>query len=193
MSLRPEMSGFSLSALRSQLGTGDEEMVSAVREELRAMVDFDDPLEFDRAVRVIERAVFDGIPFEDLDVEGEPHVVAAIALAHHGQDHLPTDSNVWKMEAIEELSRTLEGSLPEGAAESLGALLDGRPLFGRAIETDWNYYAFLSIDEVRALRKGLEDARAETPDPTEDGFLSDLLAWLGEIADRGMDLWFHAA
>lgn len=193
MSLRPELSGFSLEALKSQLGTGDEEMVSAVREELRVMVDFDDPQEFDRAVRVIERAVFDGIPFEGLDVEGEPHVVAAIALAHHGQDHLPTESNVWKMEALEELSRTLEGTLPPEAAANLGHLLDGRPIFGRGIETDWNYYAFLTAGEVRALRKGLEDARTETPDPTEDGFLSDLLAWLGEIADNGMDLWFHAA
>ena len=187
------MSGFSLSTLKAQLGTGDEEVLTAVREELREFVEFDDPQEFDRAVRVIERAVLGGLPFDGLDMEGEPHVVAAIALAFHGQDHLPTESNVWKMEAFEDLARSLEGSLPDDASEYFRYLLDGRPLFGQGIETEWNYYAYLTVDELRTFRKGLEDARAETPDPTDDGFMSDFLAWLGEIADSGMDLWFHAA
>ena len=192
MSLRPEISGFSLAAMQALFGSEDEDSVSAVREELREIVEFDDPQELDRAVQVVERALHRGVPFPDLEVEGEPHAVAAIALAMHGQNPLVTGSNVWMMDAFEEFAKVTEGSLSDEAAASFRYLLDGRPLFGQRIETEWNLYAWLTLEEVNALRRGLEGVREETPDPTDDGFLGDLLEWVGEISDSGMDLWFHA-
>lgn len=193
MSLRPELSGFDRKRLLGLCGTGDRAAAEALARELAQMVTFDDPGDLERSKNVIRRAVMEGIPFPDLETEGEPHVFAAIALANHDQRHRETGSSEWKMAAFDELGATIRGRIAPDAERLFSLFLEGRPLFGRRIETPWSYYAYFSLPEVKSLLATLEGyARTHGDDPTADGFLTELRSWMEEISHAGLDLWFYA-
>ena len=83
MSLRPEISGFSLQKMFDVLGCKDEEVLRRVTDEFDSKVTFRNPSLKAEAHNVLRCAIFDydGNRWPDLEVEGEPHVFAAIVLA----------------------------------------------------------------------------------------------------------------
>jgi len=100
MSLRPIISGFDAGVMFDLLGSKDEVVLARVTKEFDDDVKFDHPSMIATAHEVLWRAIFEGDRWRDLEVEGEPHVMAAIVLARHGQSHLATDSSHWKMPAL---------------------------------------------------------------------------------------------
>ena len=192
MSTRPEISGFRLSILHSLLGSGNTEAVTAVTAALDEVDDEDHPGVIQKAGEVIKRAIMEGAPFPDYPLEDEPHVLAITALAAHGQEQLLVDSNFWKMAAFWDLLEKLKGKIDDGAYDLLHHFEGGRPLLGGEIDLDGSIYGWLTLDEARKLKGALEKAHQATPDPTGDGFLKELIGWLKEITDQGLDLFFLA-
>jgi hypothetical protein len=204
MSLRPEIFGFRLAQLRELLGSGRREILPALNEELAALAENDPFAEpeddeenvFEAAKAIVERAVVEGVPFPDLEAEDDAHVTAAIALARYQQSWKDTGSDIWQMGAFEELDDDAADSWPPQARPLFDCFLNGRPLFGERIETDWTYYGYLTAEEVRTLAAAIAQMRetdAEFADPDYlDGFLDALTGWLSSIVEDDLDLWFFA-
>jgi hypothetical protein len=193
MSQQPEISGFRLAPLRSLLGSRDSAAAGAAAQDLDSLFLTDDPEVLEAAAETLHRAVEDGVPFPALDLEGEAHAVAAAALARHGQEHLGTGSRCWNQAAFMELHAAVGERLDPEAQRLLGIFLDGRPLFGRAIDSWGAFYGYLSFDEAAALKRALDGLAAGEKDPTGDGFLGELRGWLDAILAQGLDLWFVTA
>lgn len=192
MSLRPEISGFSLARLRALAGSRDAALLANLESRLAEGFESDDPDDERRIRRILEQAVMKGIPFPLLRTEEENHIHAVQLLATEGQEHLPTGSNVWKMEIFEELLEGVEGRLLPETVRLLRFFVDGRPLLGRKIVTSWNYYAYLQSQEVQALHASLAEFLKDSSDPTGEGFLEEFQTWLEAIREEGRDLWFIA-
>ena len=197
MSLRPEISGFSLQKMFDVLGCKDEEVLRRVTDEFDSKVTFRNPSLKAEAHNVLRRAIFDydGNRWPDLEVEGEPHVFAAIVLAAHGQELLKTESNHWKMPGIWDF---IEQNYPQFSGEGrkyLKVFVEGRGIFGRKIKTYWSYYSFLQRSELDAALRTLTQFR--DADPARQGgqfhygMLGRLLEWLTAIRSKQMDLWFY--
>ena len=195
MSLRPVVSGFDLDAMLGLLGSGDEGRLARLTDEFDARVAFPDPAQAALARDALRRAVFEGARWPDLEVEGEPHVSAAVVLAHHGQAHLPTGSDVWKMPAFWDFIKAHHDRLPPEPRKYLFMFGRGRPLFGRRIDTPWSYYGFLTLPQTRALLASLTDLRASDPSLQGPqflgGFLDEFVSWLSSVSSAEKDLWFH--
>ena len=85
MSLRPEISGFSLDAMFGPIGTKDEDVLARILRPFDESVRSRNPGLLEKSREVLRRAIFEEVPWPDLDVEGEAHVMAAIVLARYGQ------------------------------------------------------------------------------------------------------------
>jgi hypothetical protein len=198
MSLRPEISGFSLETLRSLFGCRDRGRLKALHAECDEGLggDASDPGEnrsgAEKVKRIIERVVMKGAPFPDLDAEDETHVVAMILLAAHHQETLPTESNIWKAPILDDLWDAIGEELPAKVAPLYRGFQNGRPLLGKKIESSWSYYSCLTRQEVALLHQSLETIRRTHPDPTKNGFLKELTGWLRDIDRGARDLWFQA-
>ena len=195
MSLRPEISGFSLDAMFGPIGTKDEDVLARILQALDDSVRSRDPGLIERARDVLRRAIFEEVPWPDLEVEGEAHVMAAIVLARYGQTHLSTGSNVWKMPAFWSFIKGYHTRLEGDARKALFVFGRGRAIFGRRIETPWSYYGFLSLPQVQTLHAGLAKMRDDDPGLCGDGFmggfLDELIGWLAAVESSHQDLWFH--
>ena len=149
-------------------------------------------VEENRLIRsVLNQAVMKEVPFRKLKSEEDGHVRAAVLLAGWNQEMLPTDSNIWKHGAFEELAETRGKELPKPARKILNVFLEGRPLFGKTSASDWSYYGYLTLEEVKLLRDGLQSFPPGRPDDDITAFIPELRSWLGTISDRELDLWFH--
>ncbi len=149
------------------------------------------------ATRIATRAILQGVPFEGLEAETEEHIFAADTLARHNQSPLDTDADIWRIEAFIDLLDSLGAYLDPQAHELLSYLCDGRPLFAQVIHSYSMYYAYLSLEEVKALRAALVRLQEAQPERVEhyfpDGFLNELVRWLTEIAAQDLDLWLFAS
>jgi len=193
MSLRPEISGFKLDILLSLFGSRNREAAANAAKVVEETVAFDDPREFARVRQVLEQAITSGRPFADLTAEDGSHVYAALGLAAVEQNRTETESNVWKMGAFEDLVNQIGTTIEPKALTLLRYFLDGRPLFGKTIQADWSYYAWLSLDELKTLIAALRAVAQTDSDPTGDGFLEELTGWLDQVAAADSDLWFFAS
>jgi hypothetical protein len=129
------------------LGCGDERMVERLSLELDA-----------EARAIATRAILTGVPFAGLEVESQPHVDAALALVSVDQTLDGVSSNLWKMSPIWDLARRFPGLLR--------VFVDGRPIFGKQIKTNWSTYGFLDRAEVDELRREMAAAREKVaPSP----------------------------
>lgn len=208
MSLRAYITCFDLQKMQSLFGSRSDTAVEAAAAILRKEFDLDE-LDDDEAdefaervdgIRAIcRRAVFEGLPFPELDEENDDHVSAAEALAGVGQKHGHTSFEDWKVTHVfHPFLRDYSAALsPSGRA--LMAFLDGgRPLFGRKIETGWSYYAYLTAGEVKELHAALVDLLERHPELKGEaylgGFVDALIQALAEISRKRKkrDLWLEA-
>ena len=137
------------------------------------------------------------MPFPSLEVEGEPHVHLALLLAAYGQEYLPTDSGDWKMIGFWDFWELCGDLLSPEGRRLFSYLIEGRPLFGRQIESSWSYYAYLERQEVDALRAAFQELWEGNPDLHSNALIADLVSdltrWCEAISSQGMDLWFWTA
>jgi len=189
LSLRPEISGFSLTALRRLAGSRDSGLVRRLTSRLDELIETDDPDFKQHVGKIVEQAVMKGIPFPGLDVEEDPHVMAVQLLALEGQEHLPTGSNIWKHGIFDELLDGTEEQFGPETTRLLRYFIEGRPLLGKQIASSWSHYAWLETREVKALHGGLANFLEDNSDPTGEGFLEEFQSWLASIHEAGRDLW----
>ena len=149
----------------------------------------------EEALAILVRAISDGIPFPELETEGDVHMDVASVLAEYQQSLFATGSNGWKMQAFWRFEEDHGERLGAEARKSLGFLTRGRPLFGRRAEAD-GLYAYLDsgeLDQLLAALRLLQQERAELTGPGYlDGFVGELTGWLEAVASRGQDLWMLA-
>jgi hypothetical protein len=195
MSLRPVIAGFDLHAMLRLLGRGDIALLESLQQEFDDRATFDDPAQTLAAHEILRRAVFEGPRWPDLEVEGEPHVMAAIVLASHGQSHLKTGSDIGKMSAFWNFIKEHHARIPSEARKFLFMFGRGRALFGRRIETAWSYYGYLTQLQTQKLHQALIALQADDPafrgPEFMGGFLDDFIDWLARVEAAGKDLWFH--
>jgi hypothetical protein len=77
--------------------------------------------------------------------------------------------NVWN--ALESRAPKLEGE----TKRLVRSLLDGRPLIGARIDSDWNTYAWLAARELRGFDSLVDDAEVH--------------AWLEPVIERELDVF----
>jgi hypothetical protein len=196
MSLRPEVFGFDIEKLRSIRGCKDQAVLNQLLVEFDKRIHFRDESLTALAKEALRRAIFEGLPFPDLEKENEAHVCAAVVLAEHDQELLPTGSNTWKMPTMWELVRVVHERLELPARRYLLVFYRGRPVFGRRIKTDWSYYGFLTLRQLGDLLVALENVDRSVLSTAETEWViplfDDLLEWLRTIQDARRDLWFYA-
>lgn len=197
MALRPEICGFELAKLRALFGCRDQTVQSAIEASFDASVR-EEPEDFDAEYRTafykaLNRAIEDGAPFAGLEVEGEPHVHLALLLAAYQQEYLRTDSGTWKMHGFWDFWELCGDLLSPEGRRLFGYLLEGRPLFGRVIESSWSHYAYLERAEVAQLRAALAELWQAHPDlhdnPLIADLVSDLSGWCETLVAQQRDLW----
>jgi len=198
ISVRVSICGFSLEKLRSYLGSKDLDLLGRLSlffAERESELDAPNPIT-KLATAILDRALSQGTPFPDLVAEGDQHVLAAIALAQHDQDVTPTNSESWQASAFWDLAEQLGAEFEPEPRRLLGYFCDGRPLFGKLIDTERIYYGYLSLDEVKILKSELTDLEEHIKD-WEDlatlEFVRDLSGWLGSIVEAEQDLWFYVS
>jgi len=117
-------------------------------------------------------------------------------LAHHGQTHLGTNSNHWKMQAFWNFLKEHQANVPKDGGKYLSVFSRGRGILKGPIKSSWSYYGFLWHKELKALRAALvqfrdaDPRRADRRISSEFCFLGELLDWLTTIEGNGKDLWF---
>lgn len=194
-SLRPHLFGFSLDKLRSILGSGDLDLFGRLTLALAERSEFQTLEDLQKSRQVLEDAICKGVPFEGLVAEGDPCVIVAITLAEHDQELTATGSDDWQMSAFWSLAIEFSDELEEESRRLIRYFCEGRPLFGKLIETDRSYYGYLSLPELTVLKTELEQLEEHIGDWEDEGtmeFLQDLIGWLDTIADSEQDLWFYA-
>ena len=194
MSLRPEISGFDLGRMRSYLGCGDPAVAERAAVFAREFWIGDEELD---QIAAHARDIVDGTATErTVNVERSAFVGAVISLAHFEQEHLPTDSNLWKSVHLDwclDLPEDLPGADPVAWADArylVECAVLQRPMFGEVQESDWTTYGFLTRDEVRRLL----DYRTRFPrlGRDEHEFAPEFFGWLDKISAADLDYWFVA-
>ena len=208
MSLRAHITSFELRKLQALFGSRDEAVVEAAAGILRKQFDLDEAEEewadeaaeeVEQALTICRRAVFDGVPFPDLEVEDDEHAIAASALAVVGQEHRGTSFGGWKVTHVfHPFLRDHSAALSPRGRELMSFLDEGRPIFGRKNGSGWAYYAYLASDEVKDLHAALVELQQTHPklkgEAYLDGFVDALVQALAAISRKRKvrDLWLEA-
>lgn len=216
MSLRPEIYGFNKAKMFALFGSKNEKATEKIVKDLEAMLteideDEDDDEEEDKtdlssAKEHVRAAIFEGVPIKELQVEDMSHVLAAKVLAEYNQpDMLDTESSDWQMRGFWEFMEAFEKRFDEQTITLMNYLIEGRPLFGESIDTGWSYYAYMSLDEVKALHAAIKKQHKWAEDLTMKGHLNEIdfsegtldlmesmLEWFDQLIEAKCDLWFMA-
>lgn len=205
MSLRCYIRSFWLEKLRALFGSRDAAAYQAAADALKEEFggdeeedeDEEEREEAEKILAVCRRAIYEGVPFDGLKAEDSSHAHAARILASVGQKHKFTSFEDWKVtRAFPPFFKDHGAALPPRARELLTFLAEGRPLFGRKVQSDWSYVAYLSQDEVKELHAALVQLREQRPELKGegylDGFTDALILGLGEVIKRRQDLWLDA-
>ncbi|HWO20766.1 MAG TPA: hypothetical protein VNO30_18495 [Kofleriaceae bacterium] len=185
MSLRPNFAGFQLASLRSLSGCKDPDKRDALVATYDRLVEPHEEQTRVAAHAWIDRLVSGELAAAPPAIEPEELQHVVIALAQHEQELVPSTSLYWE---------AFMGALyqrPAGASPAERQLaryfLQGRPLFGDAIQTSWAYYAWLPHDQLDQLERLMQHERYRA--------LYDHAAarqWLATIIARELDLFFYA-
>lgn len=166
MSIRPNISGFSLNKLQSLAGCKDQTLLH----ELQKSADGSE------LKQIIHRYVMDGAPFADLDAETSFHCLAADSLAGFEQTHSATDSNFWKWsEAFKELAKHRKNANSQ-LLQIFGYLENGRPLFGQRFDADSMRYAYLTHEELDVLLETIKPPKSSKQPEWDSEYMENLFA-----------------
>ncbi|HEX4611282.1 MAG TPA: hypothetical protein VH092_24025 [Urbifossiella sp.] len=204
MARRLNLYGFSLPQMRRLCGSRDEAAVGRLRDRIATDLSDTPGERRGQLVGVVERAVFEGAPFTDLQAETSLHALAAGLLAAHGQEWLVTRANVFGASALEEglWGQYRRHASPEAQA-FLRGLVEGVPLFGRQPPADGSAYAAVGLDSLRVFLPHLRDVaeviayrvgrkRAATEEDRAGAeFAAEFCGWVDEIVAAGRDVWFQ--
>jgi len=208
MSLRPELYGFDQKKMFSLFGSKNQKAVADMTATLQEALSDDDEEQrsfMDGAIKQIQSAVFEGVPTANLVSETVPQIWAAKLLAEYGQEMVDTESNFYKMRGIFDFVDEFEKRFEPQTKNLMNYLINGRPLFGQDIQTDWSYYAYMSLDDVKALRSGIDKHLKWAIDLTDKGYLNEIdfsdwtielmeemVGWFDLLIENKRDLWFWA-
>lgn len=205
MARRMNVSGFSMARMRDLLGSGDDEAIERIRIALSAKADGRSTLKFDEVMAIVERAIREGVPFPELDVETFEHEAAATALASDRQIFVTTAASSYPAEAfIEGIFKPYGRIARQDVGSFLRSLAYGVPMFGQATNRDEaSPYAAIGRSKLQALRGGLVHLREQIvyriarrkvydKDRAEDvGLIADFFDSIDQIIDAEHDLWFR--
>jgi len=157
-------------------------------------------------VSIIRRCIEEGAPFPDLDVEGDSHIQAAQTIAEAQPGFAWSRHFGYNCSAVRDAVREFQGKVPRRAHELLKFLQKGRPLFGRAMNGDSQFYSYLTVNEIAELRQALQpfflpapgsDAWEDFPWEVTDGididFMNEFAPTLEEAHAGGSDIWIFAS
>jgi hypothetical protein len=185
MSLRPNLAGSQLSILRSLSGCKDPGKRDALIATYDRLVEPHDPATRTAAHTWIDRIVSGELAAAPPAIEPEELQHVVIAMAQHEQELVRSTSLYWEA-FLNALDRRPAGASP--AERQLARyFLQGRPLFGDAIQTSWAYYAWLPHDQLDQLDQLLQHERYRALYDHEAA-----RAWLATIIARELDLFFYA-
>lgn len=211
MSLRPELYGFDQKKMFALFGSKNEkavaEMTGTLQKSVEDTADQEQRGFMEDAIKQIRSAVFEGVPTPGLVSETVPQIWAAKVLAEYGQkDMIDTESNFWKMRGIFDFMEEFEKRFEPQTKSLMDYFVYGRPLFGTDIQSDWSYYAYMNLDEVKTLRAGIDKHLQWAIDLTDKGYLNEIdfsdwtldlmeemVGWFDLIIENKRDLWFWAA
>jgi hypothetical protein len=197
MSLRPIIYGFDLPKLQALFGSGDPALIAAIESafERRAAQNTSHYTDaFRRVFRdALRTAVNQGVPFPGLEAEKEPHVELAYLMAGHGQELVGLDSDYWNHAGFFDVWEEGITKRSDPDEDLFGLVFFGRPLLGEQFDTSWNYYGYLSRDEVQRLRVSLRPVDDEDEPLSELAceLVSDLGRWCDELLAANKDLWCY--
>jgi len=200
MSLRPQIYGFCLKDVQSIFASNDEAVLQKIYniyEKILGELLFDEPDETKELKKqgreIIRRAVMQGVPFEDLKCEREVHTFAAEAVVRSIEIKPVGDTNDWSMQAFWDLRAEYGTKVSRDALNLFDIFYDGRPFFGKKIDSGWSYYGHLTLEEVNRLSTALDSlGDSGVPDDLKV-FVAELTDWLEGIASANLDLWFVAS
>lgn len=210
MSLRPEISGFDFASMQKVFNSKDQDLLTRLQshyleftdqEEVDDQEEDDDELSPKKGLDYIKKIVNgELVPIQNgiravnaPEAEDINLIYAVISIAFFEQEHLGTDSNMWKSAFLDYPLNvsTLIDEVPDDEADKiceLSSFLLGRPLFGGEFDSDWTTYGYLTKSEVRELSNFFKKYPQMETD--EDQFGADLHGWLNTIAANDKDLWF---
>jgi hypothetical protein len=186
MSLRPNFYGFSLHGLTSRFGCKDENLVR----EVTALWDRKARLAEDRKRRrceLIEDILRHGYERVHPPVEDGLFQIVVDCIARFGQQLERSDSIFWESFLVEIASGRVRGD--EEVQPLLDSLVQGRPFFGKATESDWSYYAYLTNQEAIRVFRFIHGHQALR----EEFDFESAHQWMNKIESAGRDVWYWAS
>jgi hypothetical protein len=154
MSVRFSISGFKFDGISNLVGSRDKRTLEQLLQQCAEC--FSDGTMKQQLHTVLQRAVMEGVPFEELDSESSIHIQAAAMLSKYDQEHVPTSIDGWKLNALENFENGLKNRLDAKGTELIRFLTVGRPIFGKRIEHTPQYYSYLLLPEIKGLRSYLK-------------------------------------
>jgi len=201
MSRRLNLLGFSLSKMKSLCGSKDEAALAQLCARLSRDFSDLDTEDSTKIREILEKAIWEGIPFRDLEEENWRHVDAASRLARFEQDWLQTDaSHYYATALVEGLRKSCRLGSPEAQA-FVRSVCAGLPLFWRRLAEDV-CYGMVPRARLRFFLPHLSDLAdvlehrvnrkksATNEDLAGAKFAREFCGWLTEIATADRDLWF---
>jgi hypothetical protein len=199
MSYRINLYGYDCDRMRRLFGSKDAAAIARLDDLVESNANYQrDSASRSECKKIIARAVNEGVPFSDLVDETHVHTSAAQLLAADGQQWLFTNC-AYRWESVQILKRIAWKYASEDVRAFITALNSGSPMFGQRFATvDAPYYASLSLTKVAGFCQGLLELRDKLSlhiardDELEwvNGFLSDLIGDLAQIASAKMDCWY---
>ncbi|WP_165250075.1 hypothetical protein [Paludisphaera soli] len=130
MERRLEISRFSMTKMRSLLGSGDRAAIERIDRPLE-INSYEWPANRLHARRVLEAAILHGVPFPAVGMETVVHFQVAVALALDDQDHFWTEAAYHTADRFEfELRRMARRHAGVRTRRILNGIARGLPLFG---------------------------------------------------------------
>jgi len=194
MSLRPMLYATDVSPLLKAASSRNVSLVDGIVAYFRENLDDPDEDTLEMAREESEQ-LLGGAYADEPESEDHVNIVSALAASLRVQDeeHMIADGT-WKQSGWDEYCELVGPILAPSDWEKMALLTQGvRPLFGTEIESDWSYYGYLLLGEVKQLRTALEQLAAEHPNVAESEFHKEFVGWLRQAEERNSDVWLFAS
>jgi hypothetical protein len=201
MSLRMNISGFNYSQMAGYFGSRNDDLKKQLAKDFQQFTE--EPKEnneatdtLEQAVNIIELAVDNKVPLDTIKEENDSCCYVVNLFAHHGQEHILTDSCDWKMKVLWDMQEVYSGRLTARMDKFLRYFIDGRPIFGKKIQTSWSYYAYFLNSEAKELAEELKLFKRQFQNDKAfskfNEFVDEFEGWISAILEKQKDMWFWA-